>query len=89
MTASIDPTKSAEYIELKVHGDEPAPITFKIKRHAQLKKLMVKYCTLQKKDFDSVRFLYDEQRLHPMNTPELLDLKDGDVIDVVIAQYAG
>jgi hypothetical protein len=54
-------------------------VFFKIKRSTQLKKLMEAYCERQGKAVNSVRFLYDGERIQPTNTPNevyLLGLHD-------------
>lgn len=45
-------------------------MTFKIKRQTVLKKLMDAYCERQGKSFESLRFLYDGERIRPEQTPE-------------------
>ncbi|CAO3651319.1 unnamed protein product [Cunninghamella echinulata] len=47
------------------------------------------YCDRQGKSSGFVRFLYDGGRLLPTNTPEELDMEDGDSIDVMIEQIGG
>ena len=44
-------------------------VHFKIKRNAQLKKLMQAYCDRQGFQMSSVRFTYDGCRLNPEATP--------------------
>lgn len=39
------------------------------------------YCQRQGKSFDSTRFLYDGQRLHPDSTAEEMDMEDNTIID--------
>jgi small ubiquitin-related modifier len=45
-------------------------VYFKIKRSTPLRKLMDAYCQRQAKSQDSIRFLYDGQRVLPDSTPE-------------------
>lgn len=51
----------------KQEGNE---VYFKIKRSTPLRKLMDAYCQRQSKSADSIRFLYDGQRVLPDSTPE-------------------
>ena len=37
----------------------------------------------------SVRFLFDGNRISPNQTPEELDMEDNDVIDVMVEQQGG
>lgn len=64
-------------------------VFFKIKRSTQLKKLMEAYCERQGKAVNSVRFLYDGERIQPTNTPNELEMEDGDSIDVMVEQVGG
>ncbi|KAF9116014.1 hypothetical protein BGX27_005247 [Mortierella sp. AM989] len=79
---------SAEHINLKVVGQDQSEVFFKIKRSTQLKKLMEAYCERQGKAVASVRFLYDGDRIQPTNTPNELEMEDGDSIDVMVEQWA-
>ncbi|KAI1315235.1 hypothetical protein EDD11_001067 [Mortierella claussenii] len=79
---------SVEHINLKVVGQDQSEVFFKIKRSTQLKKLMDAYCDRQGKAVSSVRFLYDGDRIQPTNTPNELEMEDGDSIDVMVEQWA-
>ena len=48
---------------------DQSEVFFKIKRSTQLKKLMEAYCERQGKSSNSLRFLYDGERIQPTNTP--------------------
>ena len=37
----------------------------------------------------SVRFLFDGNRVNPNQTPQELEMEDGDVIDVMVEQQGG
>ncbi|KAI8378050.1 ubiquitin-related domain-containing protein [Radiomyces spectabilis] len=84
-----EPTTSTEHINLKVVGSDNNEVFFKIKRTTQLKKLMDAYCDRQGKSPNSVRFLYDGNRVLPTHTPNELDMEDGDTIDVMVEQIGG
>ncbi|CAO3663104.1 unnamed protein product [Umbelopsis vinacea] len=47
------------------------------------------YCERQGKATSSVRFLYDGIRIQGNNTPNELDMEDGDSIDVMVEQIGG
>jgi len=79
----------SEHINLKVVGNDHNEVFFKIKRSTNLKKLMDAYCERQGKSTSSVRFLYDGIRIQPTNTPNELDMEDGDSIDVMVEQIGG
>ncbi|KAF9585606.1 Small ubiquitin- modifier 1 [Lunasporangiospora selenospora] len=87
--AEKKPETSSEHINLKVVGADSTEVFFKIKRSTQLKKLMDAYCDRQGKSLQSVRFLYDGERIQPNNTPSELEMEDGDSIDVMVEQVGG
>jgi len=72
--------KSETHINLKV-SDNTSEIFFKIKRATPLKRLMEAFAKRQGKSLDSIRFLYEGQRVNAESTPDELDLEDGDVIE--------
>ena len=79
-----------DIIHLKVRSQDDDEVFFKIKRSTQLKKLMDKYCERQGiSNINNVRFLFDGERLVETNTPDELQMQNGDEIDVVIEQVGG
>lgn len=79
---------SGTHINLKV-SDGSAEIFFKIKRSTPMKRLMEAFCKRQGKDLSSLRFLIDGTRVSPDNTPDDLDLEDGDTIEAHREQTGG
>jgi len=47
------------------------------------------YCQRQGISQNSIRFLYDGQRIQPERTPKELDMEDSDIIDAVLQQTGG
>ena len=47
------------------------------------------FCQRQGVNMSSVRFLFDGNRINADQTPEGLDMEDGDVIDVMVEQQGG
>ncbi|CDS07241.1 hypothetical protein LRAMOSA01190 [Lichtheimia ramosa] len=80
---------SAEHINIKVVSGDSNEVFFKIKQTTPLRKLMDAYCERQGKAADSVRFLYDGHRVQATDTPQSLDMADGDTIDVMVEQIGG
>ena len=50
---------------------------------------MLAFCERQGISLRSVRFLFDGTRIRENQTPQELEMEDGDSIDVVIAQVGG
>lgn len=63
------PDEQPEHLNIKV-TDSNNEVFFKIKRTTQLKKLMDAFCERQGKSLQSVRFLFDGQRVNPTDNPE-------------------
>ncbi|CAG9939407.1 unnamed protein product [Clonostachys rosea f. rosea IK726] len=78
----------AEHLNIKV-SDNNNEIFFKIKRTTKLEKLMTAFCERQGKSISSVRFLFEGTRVQPSDTPEALEMADGDQLDVHQEQVGG
>ena len=74
------------YITLKIISQDGTQIFFKCRFNTLLQKLMTAYCQRQGVAMNSVRFLFDGERLRESQTPEYLEMEDGDVIDVMMEQ---
>jgi small ubiquitin-related modifier len=85
-SAKAEPTSA---INIKVAAQDGNEVFFKIKRNTPLSKLMDAYCDRQGVDKQSVRFLYDGERVQDTSTPESLDMEDQDVIDALLEQKGG
>ncbi|ESR60881.1 hypothetical protein CICLE_v10017283mg [Citrus x clementina] len=79
------PNDQSAHINLK-DGNE---VFFRIKRSTQLKKLMNAYCDRQSVELNSIAFLFDGRRLRGEQTPDELEMEDGDEIDAMLHQTGG
>ncbi|GAA0175186.1 hypothetical protein LIER_28416 [Lithospermum erythrorhizon] len=77
------------HINLKVKGQDGNEVFFRIKRSTQLKKLMNAYCERQSVELASIAFLFDGRRLRAEQTPDELEMEDGDEIDAMLHQTGG
>jgi small ubiquitin-related modifier len=76
-------------INLKVVEQDGNETYYRCKKTTQLGKLMNVFCNRQGVSSNDVRFLFDGKRIHETQTPEQLDMENGDVIDVMVAQDVG
>ncbi|KAL6196269.1 PREDICTED: small ubiquitin-related modifier 1 [Fragaria vesca subsp. vesca] len=83
------PADQAAHINLKVKSQDGNEVFFRIKRNTQLKKLMNAYCDRQSVDFNAIAFLFDGRRLRAEQTPDELEMEDGDEIDAMLHQTGG
>ncbi|KAD4178859.1 hypothetical protein E3N88_27450 [Mikania micrantha] len=77
------------HINLKVKGQDGNEVFFRIKRSTQLKKLMNAYCDRQSVELNSIAFLFDGRRLRGEQTPDELEMEEGDEIDAMLHQTGG
>jgi len=80
---------SSEHLNLKVKSQDGNEVYFKVKRTTAFAKVMSAYCKKVGADQESVRFLFDGQRVRPDQTPEDLDMEDEDEIDAMVTQTGG
>lgn len=64
-----DAPAPVEHLNIKV-TDNNNEVFFKIKRSTKLEKLMLAFCERQGKSPNSVRFLFEGQRVQPTDTPD-------------------
>jgi Ubiquitin-2 like Rad60 SUMO-like len=76
-------------LNVKVVDQDGNDLFFKIKKHTTLKKVMDAYCQRQGKTRGLVRFLFEGQRIQDNDTPETLEMEDGDMIQVFLEQQGG
>ncbi|KAG7292346.1 hypothetical protein NEMBOFW57_002381 [Staphylotrichum longicolle] len=82
------PQGPTEHLNIKV-TDNNNEVFFKIKRSTKLEKLMTAFCERQGKTPASVRFLFEGQRVQPTDTPDTLEMQDGDTLEVHQEQVGG
>ena len=76
-------------LTLECHSRALTTVFFKQKHDMKLQKLMRVFCQRQDVAMESVRFLFDGKRIRENQTPNELEMEDGDSIDVVVAQVGG
>ena len=86
--ASNQPGKEI-HINIKVKAQDGTEIYFKIKRSTALKKLMDAYCQRQGLGQNQCRFIFDGERIKDDDTPDGLEMENGDEIDVMVEQTGG
>jgi len=86
-----NPTDTAEtqIVQIKVVDQNGQEIYFKVKVTTPMSRLFQAYCAKSGQSTNSLRFLYDGQRVVPSDTPGALNMENGDIIDVVLQQTGG
>ncbi|PHT51862.1 hypothetical protein CQW23_06324 [Capsicum baccatum] len=77
------------HINFKVKTQDGNEVFFRIKRSTKLKKLMNAYCDRKSVYFNSIACLFDGRRLRAEQTPDELEMEDGDEIDAMLHQTGG
>mmetsp|Transcript_15489 Transcript_15489/g.31343 ORF Transcript_15489/g.31343 Transcript_15489/m.31343 type:complete len:97 (+) Transcript_15489:303-593(+) len=89
-TKEAKPETSGEgQLNIKVRDAEGNEVQFKIKKTTKFGKLMTAYCDKMGAEPGSYRFLFDGNRISEGQTPEELELEDGDCIDALLHQQGG
>ncbi|KAJ8906465.1 hypothetical protein NDN08_002958 [Rhodosorus marinus] len=76
-------------INLRVKDGGGNEVQFRIKKSTQLKKLMDVYCQRMGAQPNTFRFIFDGNRVGETDTPEKLEMEQGDVIDALVFQQGG
>jgi len=84
-----DKDANAEYIKLKVVGQDSNEIHFRVKMATQMGKLKKSYSERVGVPVTSLRFLFDGRRINDTDTPKQLEMEDDDVIEVYQEQSGG
>merc|ERR1712198_206495 len=83
------PKDGAEYIKLKVVGQDSNEIHFRVKMSTQMGNLKKSYSERVGVPIASLRFLFDGRRINDEETPKALEMEDDDVIEVYQEQTGG
>ncbi|KAK6588645.1 hypothetical protein RS030_3416 [Cryptosporidium xiaoi] len=78
-----------QYVTVKVRSPDGEQVLYRIKKKTKLQKLMNSYCQRTGQNENSIRFLFEGERLRPEMTAEEAELQEGDLIDAMISQVGG
>merc|ERR1712203_931776 len=79
----------AEYIKLKVVGQDSNEIHFRVKMSTNMGKLKKSYAERVGVPVSSLRFLFDGRRINDDETPKALEMEQDEVIEVYQEQTGG
>lgn len=79
-------TQSLQLVVKDQHGGE---VHFKVKVTTKFEKIMNAYCTKKSLDSKVMRFMYEGERINGEQTPQELEMEDGDQIDANQEQLGG
>jgi hypothetical protein len=81
--------QAPKHINIKVKDMNEGETFFKIKPTTKLSKVMEAFCQRHAMDRTGVRFLFEGSRIQDGDTPESLEMDDGDMIEAMIEQTGG
>ena len=80
---------NADYIKIKVVGQDTNELHFRVKKSTAFAKLKKSYSDRIGVPLTSLRFLFDGRRIDDNDTPSSLDMEEEDVIEVFQEQTGG
>ena len=83
------PKPEGDYIQLEVCGINNTRLKFKVKRTMQMKKVKKMYAEKTGSDLAQLRFMFEQTRIQDDTTPKMLEMEDGDTIEVFSTQTGG
>lgn len=87
---NIEPKQEAPtHVSIRVIDSNGTEVYFKLKKDTQMKKVFAAYCERKAVEYDSIRFLFNGDRITPDSTPSSLKMEDNDVIDALVSQTGG
>ncbi|PVH68941.1 ubiquitin-like protein, partial [Cadophora sp. DSE1049] len=81
--------EKAGVINIKVKDQNEGETFFKIKGHTKLGKVFDTYCDRQSLARNTVRFLFEGARIQDTDTPDSLEMQDGDMVQAMLEQVGG
>ena len=92
-STNVEPETSTkandEPITICVKNQTGEETMFKIKQSTKMSTVFTAHAQQNSVDVKSVRFLLDGERINETDTPEMLELQDGEQIDCVLQQVGG
>ncbi len=76
-------------ITLKVRDQSGEEMFFQVKKGTVIKKIMQAFAAHKGVSLDVLRFTIDGTRVNAEDTPKMLEMEDGDQIDVLLQQLGG
>ena len=76
-------------ITLKVRDQSGEEMFFKVKKGTAMRKIMQAFADRKGVSLEVLRFTIDGQRVNAEDTPKMLEMEDGDQIDVLLQQLGG
>ncbi|KAG7534385.1 Rad60/SUMO-like domain [Arabidopsis thaliana x Arabidopsis arenosa] len=83
------PLIPSSHITVKIKSQDDICVYYRIKKDVELRAMMQAYSDKVGVEMSAFKFHLDGIRIKPNQTPNELDLEDGDEIDAFVYQIAG
>jgi len=77
-----DADRTAEFINLRLIGQDDSEYRFRVKKTIHMAKLKESYSSRVGKHISYLRFMFDGSRLSDDSSPQSLDMENNDIIEV-------
>ena len=81
--------KDEETLQIRVKDQSGEEVFFKVKPQTQMGKIFEAYAKRRGIDRTVLRFMLDGHRVLDTDTPEILELENGDQVDCLLEQIGG
>lgn len=85
----VESSEPAEFINIRVMDQRSGEVEFKLRKTTPFSKLFAAYAERQALLPNTLRYLFDGNRLRGEQTPKSVDMEEGDMVDAVVAQVGG
>mmetsp|Transcript_28726 Transcript_28726/g.92489 ORF Transcript_28726/g.92489 Transcript_28726/m.92489 type:complete len:91 (+) Transcript_28726:94-366(+) len=79
----------ADALNIRIRDQGGEETFFKVKKSTKLEKVFNAYSQRKGVNAQSLRFLFDGSRVRPEQTPQDIDMEDGDQLDCMLEQQGG
>jgi len=76
-------------MQIKLRDAQNDDVIFKVKPDTKFEKIMEAYCNQKGVEKNTLSFLFDNVRIKVTDTPKMLEMEDGDMVDVRMLQVGG
>jgi len=83
------PSKDENSLNIRIRDQTGEETFFKVKKTTKLDKVFNAYSQRKGVNSNSLRFLFDGQRVRGDQTPADIDMDDGDQLDCMLEQQGG
>lgn len=79
-----EPHSATAILQLAFKGEDASELQMRVRNDTPFGTMLSAWCTKKGFDPNTVRMLYDSERLNACQTPLNYDMEDGDIVDVVL-----